>query len=571
MSAFHFPKQLSRDHCELGLGAIWLTVLYASLFYLTKPLNWGDTVVYAPQIVNVSRGIADPTQLWEFGHLLWRPLGELVWRAGRPFWSQQGRSSVLEVYAALRFVNLVLGLVAIFAAYAIIRRIALSTGVAVLLCSAFMGWNAFMNYFQTGTAYEPGLAMQLAGLYFLLGDANGRRSILRGCAGGAALALSVCLWFPFVLGVPAILLFVFCWNWGKWGVNRDRDHFRLRWICCALGVCFLLGASSFAVGARLGGVRSGDDLKRWVIDSRHGWHPTKTYLRVATGLPRSLVDLGQDGLMVKRFVLHDPYAAIRAKDLVQVVEKLAVFYFIIGILIWRIYRDQEAKLIAIALAVNWTMLLYFAIFLFEPSTAERYMPGFTTLLVGFAFVSRRDSRSRVASISLCALFMVVWVLNFRAYASPSEPNGKDPAVARLEALKPVLSSRNLITLLSFQDDISVFFSRFPFNRIRPEDASYYYIADQSTGDPRDWRNRFADRVFLIWSRQGDVWVSKRLIAERPASEWGWAEGDDPNLRWREIPAFFRQFVFDRDIGGHDGFSRLARTPSNEKSLKAGPG
>jgi hypothetical protein len=48
---------------------------------------------------------------------------------------------------------------------------------------------------------------------------------------------------------------------------------------------------------------------------------------------------------------------------------------------------------------------------------------------------------------------------------------------------------------------------------------------------------------------------------------GWVEGDDPAVRWREIPAFFEQFDFDRSTELPDGFERFARSGKNREILE----
>jgi hypothetical protein len=48
------------------LGVGWVTVLYGLLILFTKPISWGDTIVYAPQIVDFSKGAMPRSEIWEF-------------------------------------------------------------------------------------------------------------------------------------------------------------------------------------------------------------------------------------------------------------------------------------------------------------------------------------------------------------------------------------------------------------------------------------------------------------------------------------------------------------------------
>jgi hypothetical protein len=90
-----------------------------------------------------------------------------------------------------------------------------------------------------------------------------------------------------------------------------------------------------------------------------------------------------------------------------------------------------------------------------------------------------------------------------------------------------------------------------------------------------WRAEFADRALQNWREGRDVWISKRLLASRPADNGTWVEGDDPRIHWNSLPEFFQQFATDRSVGGADGFVRLSDTPANhnilQKLLEKDPG
>ena len=42
------------DRLHVGFGIACVTLVYAGLIYLTKPVNWGDTPVYAWQVIAFS-------------------------------------------------------------------------------------------------------------------------------------------------------------------------------------------------------------------------------------------------------------------------------------------------------------------------------------------------------------------------------------------------------------------------------------------------------------------------------------------------------------------------------------
>jgi hypothetical protein len=95
---------------------------------------------------------------------------------------------------------------------------------------------------------------------------------------------------------------------------------------------------------------------------------------------------------------------------------------------------------------------------------------------------------------------------------------------------------------------------------------YLYVSDEIVPGKATWQQRFAKRALATWQGNGEIWISKRLIAERPAPDWEWVEGNNPLIKWQDIKAFFRQFPYDGSLDGQDGFIRLARVPSTEALL-----
>ena len=59
-------------------------------------------------------------------------------------------------------------------------------------------------------------------------------------------------------------------------------------------------------------------------------------------------------------------------------------------------------------------------------------------------------------------------------------------------------------------------------------------------------------------------------AERPEAHWGWVEGDDPRVSWRELPEFFRQFDTGDAVGGADGFVLIPPSARNRDILSRKP-
>jgi hypothetical protein len=111
----------------------------------------------------------------------------------------------------------------------------------------------------------------------------------------------------------------------------------------------------------------------------------------------------------------------------------------------------------------------------------------------------------------------------------------------------------------------VFLYEQPWNFEDPPANAIVWIAHK---DLAAWRSTFAIDSLGAWQRGGQVWLSKRILADRPKPDWGWTEGDDPRVSWPEIPAFARSLATDREAGaGDDGFVRVAETPANREFLE----
>ena len=562
------------DRLHVGFGIACVTLVYAALIYLTKPVNWGDTPVYAWQVIAFSKGLLDPRKFWEFGHLFWRPIGYLVWHLGMPYWSRQFNGhQVQQVYAALRLPNLVMGYVAALASFGIGLKVSRSVVVSTLIVVAFLGWNPFINYFQSGTSYVPGLAMQLVAVYLLLDDSNIKKFRRRAWVAGALLAFSVCLWIPYLFSIPGIFLLAYLRGGANPGSSGDERRATQRSLLHALGVCALVGVGSFGLGTYLAGIRSPGEFKTWVADAGHGFQPDKRYFRVATGLPRGLVELGQDGVALKRFVLRDPYNPVGVSDLIRTSWwKLLLFYGGMAGLIWALMGDKSAQWVSWPFFLTSGMLLVLGVFLFETGQSERWLPGFTVLVPALGFIFRRPKTLRMATVPVAILLAVAWCNNLAAHTSPRESGLQNVTVARVLELKPALVPGSVICLLSIHDDINAFLARFPFHPLSSliEDGTMklYFVTDPGNASSVRWRQSFTTRSLQAWQENGDIWISKRMLAGRPLPEWGWVEGDDQHLRWKDISAFLKQYTFDGDVGGTDGFLRIAHIPANQSLLES---
>ena len=211
----------------------WLPVMavYVLATLLTDAHFMGDTADYVDSIVAYERG--RDYWFWEFGHVLWRPLGWAVMVLCRPLISVMvGPDLRLNALVAVIAINWITGLVSVLSLYGVLNQVLTRWWIAILTTSAFVFSHGFLNYSQTGCSYIPGLAFLLVSLYLVVRSARGGDSrIIWGILAGLSLAGALAMWIPLLLGIPAILLAPILLSGNKkstWKVVLDRcGH---RWI-----------------------------------------------------------------------------------------------------------------------------------------------------------------------------------------------------------------------------------------------------------------------------------------------------------------------------------------------------
>jgi hypothetical protein len=82
-----------------------------------------------------------------------------------------------------------------------------------------------------------------------------------------------------------------------------------------------------------------------------------------------------------------------------------------------------------------------------------------------------------------------------------------------------------------------------------------------------WRQEFAAHVQARWSQGRQVWLSKRLLADKPLTEWKWVEGDTGRVQWSALREFFRSLDVASGAGGADGFVPLVRDQRNMERMR----
>ncbi len=517
------------------VGLVAAGLLYGAVMYWTEPETLSDTLVYSKQALGGDAG-GRFNRLWEFGHLLWRPLAAVlhpVFQALAP--AAVAPTELLKNAYGLIWLNLAAGLLCSLLLFRWMQREKVWWGWSLLLLLAFVSSNAFLLHAQTGSSYVFGLALMMLALE--LDNAVGSGLLMAGAA---------LLWFPYVLMAPAVLL-------KKW---LERGGWKETF---AIAVAFAGGlAAGYGVGAWLAGVRSAGEFLDWYAAAKHTWSQNRQWLRAVSGVCRLLYDLGQDGVLLKRLSFRDPYALVAWTALAPTALRMAAFYGLCGLCLW---RGERARVWVFGMAA--APMLFFAIVLFEPGSPERFLP-MLPLLFWLASAVARDSQ-RWVKVALAVLLVAIPMANLPlAFAGGSEAH---PAAARLLDFKKHARVGDLLVTVTFRDPMVNLVEQHPFLKVNAQPVPpTYQLIEIASSRAAQWQEDFAKKTLATWP-EGDVWVQRGVRDERPPASLWWVEGDNPAIRWRQVPEFFGRLEFDRETAHPEGFLRLRQSEGNRSLLE----
>ena len=554
-----------RSHLPPG-WKLWLAaavLVLAAVLLCTRPYSYVDSFNYALHIVDHSRGAAAAGQddFWDFGHVLWRPMGYVVWSLFRPaldsaFPADRALGAGVA-RIALSVAGAFLSVVFLFLLTARATGKAWAGGAAAL---GLIATDAVVNYTATGTAYMAGGAFQFAGLYVLFrAIQEDRLTLWRGLAAGLLLGASVTIWFPYCLSIPGLLCFGLLWP----EAGSVSLRARIRFLLPAAAGCVLVIAAAYLPVMAAAQVHTVVGARDWAARNRYGIESNRGYLRMLAGIPRSFLYLGQDTVAWKRLLLRGAgNRASMAEAVSSGLWKAVVVYLVLGWLALRLMRRHRTLLWC--LLVNAAPVLFFAAFLFDPGPPERYYAVFPLLFLGFACVMAEEGHSRTGRAVPVAFFAVMLLVNGAAMWRFDGNRGFEDAVARLNSLDPRVGPNDRILLVTVPDPINRFVAARPFDpasRVR-----YQLVLAIPLGNVHmnRWQRDVADLAMDRWRSGGRIWVSLRLLAASPRPEWGWVEGDDSRISWPAIPAFFGGLDLLPAFGGADGFAELAPSEKNRE-------
>ena len=541
------------------IWALPALVVYILATRFTAPLNIGDTPVYVDAILRVVNGGSTRfwdqggfLSFWEFGHLLWRPLGWLAFKIASPFVGGDLRAGVTH---ALLVLNWLFGLLAIFSLQGLVHQITDKPWAAFVATIGLIFTNAFLNYAQSGCSYVPGLALLLFGFYLLVAAAA-EMSRWKAIVAGVALAGAVGMWFPYSCAVPAVLvspLFLF-------GISRTD----VRTVITAIITCALVGALMYGAAIAALGLRSVSEVRQWARSSSHEVTENRGVARVLFGLPRSLINMGTDSVYFKRFLKKDPYNHVGLLDLARrSLWKIAYAYLFLLALVVGMFKARSGRGLFWLFWVGAVPVIGFA-WLFAGGVLERYFPLFPLIFLAAAFCLGASEVKRVWRYLALSFILVACVVNGLALSNGVVNREQEATVGRVRDLFPLVHENTLI-FVPPQDQLWGGAGRLQFEQ--QTDFHVDPVAILGTVQVPEWKSDFARTTLATWDQHNDVWIAKRFLSRVPRAEWNWTEGEDTRITWAEMYDFFSRLETNTQVGGEDGFVRLNPSENNKSMLR----
>ncbi len=233
------------------------------------------------------------------------------------------------------------------------------------------------------------------------------------------------------------------------------------------------------------------------LATSHGFSPNLKAVRIATGLPRSFLYLGKDGILFKRYLRHDPYSLVTLRDIARSgLWKLFAFDLFCACLLYELLRRSQSVWPLLFLFAGAAPVIFFAVVIFEPGSPERYLPALPFLVLAIAWVLRDFPASRRVSQFVIAAFLVCVVLtNCYSFAAPRVSAENGSFLARVADLRSRITSSGVAMVTTNQDELEETINCLVFDNInRPSPVPFFDIVSPGSAQVLTWRQDLAARV-----------------------------------------------------------------------------
>jgi len=532
----------------LIVGLSWLLIVF-----VTHPNSTSDTLLFVESVSARFRGL--DYHFWDFGHLFWRAIATFVARIVRTL---TGSSDLRVIALGPMIVMSIAGAAgsAILLA-ATLQRLQASRVWATAAAVAFLLTHGMIVHAQNGTSYMPGMFFLALGLHLAVVATTSERRIPLAALAGAAAALAATLWFSYVIVIPAVAVAAVV-------LGKRRDY--------GAGAAVLLAAAATGLVTFMGtglalGMRSPAEFLEWVSRASHGIEGVSGAPRAALGFARSLLFVGEDGGVMRRFLSRDPYAPVSLLDLARTRIWLLGLIWLVGLAgLVQLLRSRAHHALLAVFASAALPTVAFAV-LWQGGDATRWFTLYPFLFLVVHAMLTVEGRGRVLRRVTLAGLAFMALNNLILLSTVAAERRRDDALVRIAGMGEMLRDGDLLFCTHYQDDLAQVPNMFPLEPLHEgRTPTVHILVELAAPQVPRWRAVFARRARQAWETGHQVWFSKRMLSPVPRAEWEWIEGTDPRIQWRDFFEFFSQFEVTDPAGITDGFVRLERTAANEARL-----
>jgi hypothetical protein len=316
-------------------------------------------------------------------------------------------------------------------------------------------------------------------------------------------------------------------------------------------------------GAWFPGINTPREFDAWAT-STNQHRQTKLLLRAVTGLPKLLLHPGGGNILLKRYMLHDPYNPVSLGDIVwKAGLALAGFYLFSLAVMVASWLHRPARPWLVLLLASLGPILLFSVTVFEPSSPERFLCVLPFLFAVLAVALQGQNQFQKPFRWLATAFLAGMVLVNAFEMVPQLSQREQRLQTQLRQYRTVAQPGDLVLIAVGEPLIEVAETR-PFDPLRRgSDIAVHQLLLPNSVQMEDWQFYFARRVLATWNHDSEVWFLAGTVAERPEALSSWVEGDDTRISWAQLQAFLHRFALAPE---ERGYVKLERTPDNEQHL-----
>lgn len=555
------PVLQSSSLCWFDPARIVLAMFFLAVIGFSRPANIGsDAFWYVTDIRNtMDHPWTDSPAIWEFAHLLWRPLGRILGAGlsflARPFVGGDARA---EVTLLMISVSVIAAFICCFLVQSAIWRLTGKPWLATLIAGAFLGFNPLLNDSRTAAPYVVGLTFSMAALHLTIFSTSASR-YKAAVSAGILSAVATSFWVPLIVSFPAVLLARPILRRAK-GSKLDFRFLATMVLAWGTTLAVLYGLVMFAAH-----ITSFSGFRAWMIRGAAGVSGVRdrTLVRMATGMVRGFYNLGEDSVWFKWYVFHDPYAHVSLFELFRVsLARIALFYSALAgliVLLWSSWFGKRLLLLVLLLAAPHIAMAL----AFESASPERYIGPLGLVAIAFGYIAGNPQFGRAKRALAVALCCAPFFFNVAEVDAKLADAKIQHDVDRITPFLHVPEATRIF-VLSLRDSLLELRYAAPFHPIQRETLPRIdFIQPLSHSD---WRTAFACAAIAAWQGGGQVWITERVLRDTPARKWLWVEGDNTSISWDSVHRFFTSFSRGETLGGEDGFFQLEDSVQNRSVL-----